>query len=424
MDVPQDTVGYFTLKRLMKHDTAMPPPSDHDSLFTELDCLLTRHRDLWQVRAFHHRHLYWRDSRPDLCAALQGLDDSRLDELERDERALNEWLIPWLGQDGDALAHQARLPELPQRPLPIPPRLDTGVPGRKWAQIRALAGTLPDDRRPLLEWCSGKGHLGRLLALADGRPVTSLERDETLCKAGREMAASHRASQRFVQADVLDPDSAQWLPANGQALALHACGDLHTTLIRHWIASDCQRLTLSPCCYHLIATDTYRPLSRQAAASALRLNHIDLQWAVRQLTTGGFAAGRLRHTELWWRLAFDEWQRHLRNEDAYLPLPTFPKGLLSGSFGEFCRWAVGKKGLESTATIDEAYWLARGNERLRRVRLAELMGRPFQRPLELWLVLDRALFLEEHGARVRIGTFCDHQLTPRNIVIDAERPAA
>ena len=39
----------------------------------------------------------------------------------------------------------------------------------------------------------------------------------------------------------------------------------------------------------------------------------------------------------------------------------------------------------------------------------------------MWLVLDRALFLQEHGYDVRMGVFCDYPLTPRNLLLLAER---
>ena len=47
----------------------------------------------------------------------------------------------------------------------------------------------------------------------------------------------------------------------------------------------------------------------------------------------------------------------------------------------------------------------------------ELVRHLFQRPLELWLLLDRALFLTEKGYRVTMGTFCEKRLTPRNVLI-------
>ncbi|MNT60344.1 hypothetical protein D3C72_1979200 [compost metagenome] len=55
------------------------------------------------------------------------------------------------------------------------------------------------------------------------------------------------------------------------------------------------------------------------------------------------------------------------------------------------------------------------------MRNLELVRGLFRRPLEVWLLLDRALYLEEQGYAVRLGTFCDYHLTPRNLLLLAER---
>jgi hypothetical protein len=55
------------------------------------------------------------------------------------------------------------------------------------------------------------------------------------------------------------------------------------------------------------------------------------------------------------------------------------------------------------------------------VRNLELVRGLFRRPLELWLVLDRALFMVENGYDVEVGEFCDSHLTPRNLMLIAQR---
>ncbi|KPY93142.1 Uncharacterized protein ALO94_01003 [Pseudomonas syringae pv. spinaceae] len=45
----------------------------------------------------------------------------------------------------------------------------------------------------------------------------------------------------------------------------------------------------------------------------------------------------------------------------------------------------------------------------------------FRRALEVWLVLDRAMYVQEQGYRVSVGTFCESQLTPRNLLILARK---
>lgn len=393
----------------------------HAAHFTKLDQLLTRHATLWQIKPFHHRQLCWTQSHPTLCDALLNLDENGLQALEADQVGLAQWLTPWLGDDAQEIISLTKLARLAQRKFPTPPRFDTGIPGRKWQQILAFAGSLPQENRALLEWCAGKGHLGRLLSVTDNRPVTSLEWRQDLCQAGLCEAQRVGAKVRFVQADVLSPNSQRYLFSGGHAVALHACGDLHRILAKYWAAGASTRLSLSPCCYHLTRNECYGPLSRAAQKSALRLSKLDLHLAIEEIVTGGRGVERKRHTEVLWRLAFDEWQREARGVDHYLNVPVFPKSLLSGDFATFQRWAAQKKSLAHLKCLDPATWLAKGEARVHLVRRMELISHFFRRALELWLALDIALFLEGSGAQVQLGIFCEKSLTPRNIIIDARK---
>ena len=79
------------------------------------------------------------------------------------------------------------------------------------------------------------------------------------------------------------------------------------------------------------------------------------------------------------------------------------------------------KHLSTTGTEDWAALEAAGWQRLAQVRNLELVRGLFRRPLELWLVLDRALYLSENGYDVQLGAFCDRHLTPRNLMLLAQR---
>jgi len=386
--------------------------------FRALDGVLAANRHWWQFRPFHHRQLYWQQSHPGLCAALEALTDGEVERLAGDIAAASEWFSPWVA-DARRLLELVRLPRFDARGLSCGAHLGYGIPGRKWEQILAFAGCLPPSPEPLLEWCAGKGHLGRLLATCDQRPVIGLEWQQRLCREGARLAARSGAELRFVHCDAFAPEAGDWVRSGDDAVALHACGDLHVELMRHWVRNRGGRLSLSPCCYHLVRGEEFAPLSEAAAVARVRLSKEDLQLPLQETVTAGAGVRRLRQTELHWRLAFDELQRALRGEDSYLPVPNVKKRLLSGSFGAFARWAAGRKGLELPGELDEEAWLVRGRERLRGVRRMELVAHLFRRPLELWLVLDRALYLLEQGAEVQLGEFCPRELTPRNILLQA-----
>ncbi|HEY5718002.1 MAG TPA: methyltransferase [Motiliproteus sp.] len=395
--------------------------------FQILDRHLSQQRDFWQLRPFANRELPWH-TYPALRVWLEQLDLEACAALEQDDRARAAALAPFIDCATD-LPRLCNLPEAalraPSQPQTAhPARLSYHIPGRKWAQIDAFDRALQPAGNELLEWCAGKGHLGRLLAYRRQQPVTSLEWQHDLCTHGQQLADSLQLPCRMQQQDVLQPEAATWLGPQQHAVALHACGKLHQRLLTLGTERQLQAISLSPCCYHLIDDEQYQPLSDTVRQSSLRLSKQDLKLALQDTVTAGARERRLRQRELAWRLGFDLLQRDLRGEDNYLPCPTAPKSLLSGTFSTFCQWSAERKHLLLPADVDFSRYEAAGQARIIDVTRMELVRNLFRRPLELWLVLDRALYLEERGYQVTLSEFCDYQLTPRNLLIQGVRDDA
>jgi hypothetical protein len=396
----------------------------YSRLFQHLDYELTQLRSWWQFQPFHYTESRWQHDAPELHAALHYLDEKDLSELQKDPAARAAFLARWIPSAG-ALLEFCRLP-----PVSIPtgntqansnPRWASGIPGRKWQQIKAFCRYVP-EQTAILEWCAGKGHLGRTLARAGATSVTSLEWHPDLCKSGTAMAKhAQLQNQRFVHQDVLSEQAADYLTPQQHAIALHACGDLHIELLLRLGEKYAAGLTLSPCCYHLTKTRHYQPLSRQGKLSTLLLDKADLQMPLQETVTAGARQQRQRRQELLWRLSFDCLQRELRQTDCYLPLPTIPRRLLKEDFFAFIHWATEQKHLILPSTIDCEYYLAKGQERIRSVEQMELVQFLFQRPLEIWLALDKVLFLQQSGYSVSLTEFCEKKVTPRNLLIIAHK---
>jgi hypothetical protein len=121
------------------------------------------------------------------------------------------------------------------------------------------------------------------------------------------------------------------------------------------------------------------------------------------------------------RLAFDHLQRQLRGSNTYLTTPSLPVAWLDKPFDRYCHDLAALRALTITTEPDWAALEALGWQRLAQVRNLELLRALYRRPLECWLLLDRALYLEEQGYRVKAGPFCAHHLTPRNLMLLAER---
>ncbi|MDT3281565.1 methyltransferase [Shewanella scandinavica] len=452
--------------------------------FSELNQLLEQSAALWQVRAFEVNALPWAQDFPQLAEAVWALADAELDGLDAEQSLLVKALSPALnhdlkalGQDWDLSLLTASIAErtvfndktvndkagVAEPSLADSTAAQQGglsfddeahfsahIKGRKWQQITAFVQHLPQLNLPVLEWCAGKGHLGRLIAKARGADVLSLEWQAQLCEAGQAFADKWQLSQTFICADAFaigaehaatntstttsittsittveapaqHAAKANPLIARQQAVALHACGDLHVRLLTLAAEAGTQALAISPCCYHLIQASHYQPLSNLAQQSSLKLSRHDLQLPLQQSVIANPKQQALRHQEIAWRLGFDALQRQCRQIDAYLPLPSLKQSQLSGSFIDFCLWAAEIKAVNLAKNKDFEAWLEIGRQRQQLTRRIDLVAHLFRSVLEQWLILDRACFLQEQGYGVCVGEFCANSVTPRNSLILAQK---
>ncbi len=389
--------------------------------FLALDDFLVAHQAVWRPKPFTCLHLPWEQQHPELANWL------RARTLEQAESSHNQPHLlaapapfPQLASTAQALCE---LGELPEHALgTLGHRLGVDVPGRKWQQIEAFASRLSFQQPAShwLDWCAGKGHLGRLLA-RDGSQLTCLEQNPELVAAGQQLSDRLQLTAQHRQQDVLAADAGDRLSAQHTPVALHACGDLHVRLLQLASAKGCQQLAVAPCCYNRITSADYQPLSPIARQSTLRLSRSDLGLPLSETVTAGQRQRQQRDQSMAQRLAFDLLQREQRDCDDYLPTPSLPVSWLAKDLASYCRDLAALKDLQLPAQVDWQALENAGRQRLAEVRNLELLRNLFRRPLELWLLLDRALYLENQGYNVRLGTFCPYQLTPRNLLLLAEQ---
>ncbi|OAN88659.1 SAM-dependent methyltransferase [Marinobacter sp. EhC06] len=391
----------------------------------QLNDWLVLHREFWQPAPFMTPEPAWAKVYPQLTAMLAELTDAECQHLDDAPIELAARASRWL-PSLEAYADLVQLPELlpsAEKALEatLPEIRATDMPGRKRLQSGAFAAALTPLEHSALDWCCGKGHLSRTLAPFCPGEIQGLEWNPELVRDGNRLAQHFGDRVSIGCQDVMAAELA--LPGNHHGVALHACGDLHRQLLKRGSEAGLPRLSISPCCYHLTDQTIYRPLSRRASGyqKVLQPGRNDLRLAVQETVTAPARVREQTRRISQWRLGFDGLQRFLRGHDEYLPVPSHPARLLNEGFPAFCHWAAAKKHLELPNSLDFDHWLAFGERRLAEVRRHELVRHLFRRPLELWMVLDYAIYLEEQGYRVRLGQFCDRALTPRNLLLDAVR---
>lgn len=391
---------------------------DHRQRLLELQSVLLAHEAFWRPSPFHVRRPAWTEALPALADAVLGLDDATLEHFVAAPDACRAWLAPRLPAVA-ALGDLCALQPLAARDLPArDAHADRFIPGRKLAQIDAFAASGPPVGAPVLEWCAGKGHLGRRLARLERVPVKLLEIDPALCRAAERLADDGALDQTVICADALD-EAARRHVRDRSVVALHACGELHRTLVRHAAHDRAHGYRIAPCCYHLGAAGGYRPLSPEAALS---LDEGALRLAVTETVTAPRNVRARLARDQAWKLGFVA-LRHAIEGEAPRSFKPVPASWLALDFADYCRALARREGVQLPAAVDWDRWQAIGERRRAEVRRLELVRHAFRRALEVWLVMDLALGLEQAGFDVQAGPFCARTLTPRNLLLLARRAA-
>lgn len=379
----------------------------------------TRH--LWRPRPFSQWRLPWETDHPEVSSWLRGLDDPAARALELGEplpvaapSALHEW----------ARANQELTtigPLSARQVVDVMPSARQ-LPPRKRDQIVAMAAAVepPHQGGRFVDWCAGKGHLGRLLSRVHDRPAILLEHRRDVCEAGARIDARSPSRCTFVTVDVTQDRVEDHLRPDDTLVGLHACGVLTDRLVDTALRRRVRRFAVASCCYHKLEPGTivYAPRSAAAMSADLELTRYDLRLATAEEVTASPGRRARRRHEMVYRTGLDALVRRASGEDRYRPTGRAPSSWLRADFPDFCRRMAARSDLPLPAEITDAD-LRAARRRATRIRALGVVRGLFRRALELWVATDRALALAQLGHDVSLGTFCPADVTPRNLAIVA-----
>jgi len=307
----------------------------------------------------------------------------------------------------------------------ISPHLSSGIKGRKLTQITNFIAAIADSFKEnssstLFDYCCGKAHLSRIASqVTSVSAIHGIEFEGNLVNQARALCEKLSIPHNINCGDALDRNYT--FPKNGHVLAMHACGELHTTLLEEAVIQKHAYISLSPCCYHKRFRNPYRPLSTQGKAAQLQLTSENIKLAVRGATTSSQGERKAFHQLRTLRLVFDSYCREYLAHADYTPLPSLPQSSARLNIQDFIALGCELKGLPLLLLSSEDYAQLQSSAEVRYQHelQQELVAQQFQPLLEEWIVLDLALYLEENNYSVEVTRFCDIATTPRNYLIKA-----
>lgn len=217
---------------------------------------------------------------------------------------------------------------------------------------------------------------------------------------------------------------AKLLSSNCFPIGLHTCGNLALEILRHSSEAKVPALVNFGCCYHTLTSEHQQNISEFARkAKPLVMTKFALTLSCRAHRKMDEKDYDLKQKVKFYRYAI-----HILLHDHYdmkklVTLGNSNPKLYDESFGVYVydqlkRVSVGPK--HSIEELNAWYANPELTKLIERMLAAGLIRNALGRAMELYLLLDRAIYLEERGYKVQVQEFFDEELSPRNIGITAE----
>jgi hypothetical protein len=312
----------------------------------------------------------------------------------------------------------------------IPEAQTLRMTAKKQHEIGAILPFLAQQKAALaitraVDIGGGAGHLARTLATTLQLPMTTIDRDGALQTLGRSLLQKLRLSNvalEFVAGDVqAERQEALDCYFEGSCLSvgLHTCGPLAWTHLKK--SQNSRGLLNFGCCYDRmnVARDCQQSIFAQEHPMPLTTFALFLATRGRRRTLTEFAQQEEVNT---FRLALHLFLQEEGLAAGFVTVGDASRAVYARGFAAYAadRMQYLKMDFAAHATRAEDF-IKRADIRrsMREFFLLNVVRNAFARPLEVLLLLDRALWLEEQGHAVELRQFFDHSISPRNLGIFA-----
>lgn len=281
-----------------------------------------------------------------------------------------------------------------------------------------------------VDLCSGKGHLSFLMGHEKGIKTLNIDFDSELQYAG-ELRNTKYFSSHFgfdenpVSFKTLDLRSlnSKILKEHDPILGLHTCGGLSKLIFEKSVESNAPNILNFGCCYYKMIPSDYQ-ISTLGQEMGL-INHLHtLSLATRSHGRMSANTFKMNNNVKFHRYIFQLLLNKEFNHDMKTVLKSSKASLYRGSFSEYASVQFKRLKIEhnfSEKDLNDFYHDSTNQEIVVEMLCANAIRNLLGRILELYLILDRGLYLEERGYKVLVQEFFDEDLSPRNLGIFATK---
>ena len=335
------------------------------------------------------------------------------------------------------------LSKLPAKILDHPVKFEqwayNGIKAKKRHEIDRIIPAINELKEKIsfnqvIDIGGGVGHLSRVIAHYANINAISIDRNSEFQKIGKERLKKYRKlpsakEVHFVNLNFSTENSDEELSSifksDSLSLGLHTCGPLANILIKTSCIHNLAGLLSFGCCYHHLNPKLDFPISSfYKEQNFTRLNLFAFSLATRSHAQDDFEVFKTKRQVKNYRYALHLFLMRKFNNKYFQEVGECDVKIYWMPFKHYLKLKLSELKLENTFTddeIDNFYHNHETQKELNEMFAGNLIRWLLGRSLEVYILLDRALYLEEMGYEVFVEEYFKEALSPRNIGILALR---
>lgn len=310
-------------------------------------------------------------------------------------------------------------------PEKIDPILGRKMKEKKCHEIGIIKKQItPHNFKNYIDIGSGAGHLSSLLLFENTKSSLCIDMSEHNQDIGiKKLGADFPEILKRLTFKTLTFDHATKLPANNNTalIGLHCCGDLSVNLINSFIQNNYSGLLNYGCCYNKL-TDQSINLSQLAKKAPVALTNHALTMATKSYKSISKKEYEYRKRVKNFRYALHIFLKDYYDRD-FANLGSAKTQDYQGDFGEYClKYVLDMPKDVTKEQLNTFYHNEKTKKKVQQLLDFGIIRSHTARVIELYLMLDRSIYLEENGYEVTMEESFDKDISPRNVSIFAKAP--
>lgn len=306
----------------------------------------------------------------------------------------------------------------------IPKKLLSKISKKKQHEILVIQNELAGfEYDEIVDIGSGAGHLSSVLISENQKKAHCIDQSSEYQEIGKRKLKKLAPEileridfqhQTFVDETPIKTSKSSLL------IGLHACGDLSPIILGSFQKNEFSLVLNYGCCFHKL-TEKYLNLSQTAQKNPLKFNKYNLTLATKSYKTQSLKTYKEKLRVKNFRYTLHLFVQKKLNKD-FESLGNAKKEDYLGNFSDYAFKYMPE--LCETTTQEELndfYICETTQNQVKQILSLGVLRSHLARLIELYIILDRALWLNEKGYEVKITESFDRSLSPRNISLLAQK---